>query len=87
MGLFSIYAPSTFQDHALDLKRTLHFWDKLQSLLLQSKSEFIPILMSDFNTRLYQNQLEGLEPHIGPYTFSSTIDDDLLPHNNLSFFN
>ena len=42
--------------------------------------------MSDFNTRLYQNQLEGLEPHIGPYTFSSTIDDDLLPHNNLSFF-
>jgi hypothetical protein len=35
---------------------------------------------------LPKNQFEGLEPHIGPYTFSSTIADDLLPHNNVSFF-
>eukprot|EP00435_Cladocopium_sp_Y103_P034618 s736_g9.t1 len=41
--------------------------------------------MGDFNTRLYSNQLDGLQDHIGNTIFSSTIDDDILPTTNLSF--
>ena len=41
--------------------------------------------MGDFNTRLYHNQISGLEYHIGSAIFSSSIDDDLLPSTNLSF--
>eukprot|EP00435_Cladocopium_sp_Y103_P072569 s37_g40.t1 len=41
--------------------------------------------MGDFNTRLYSNQLDGLQDHIGNTIFSTTVDDDILPTTNLSF--
>ena len=36
-------------------------------------------------TRLYSNQLDGLQSHIGSAIFSTDIDDDLLPSTKLSF--
>ena len=41
--------------------------------------------MGDFNTRLYSNQIEGRQSHIGPATFSTEIGDDLLQATNLSY--
>ena len=79
LAIFSIYAPSTLQDPSVDLRRKQQFWDNLQSLIQHYNPEYIPIFMGDFNTRLWQNQLDRLESYIGLCTFSSTIEDDLLP--------
>ena len=85
LALFTIYAPLTVQDRRLDLQRKHQFWENLHSIFNNCKSDFIPVLMGDFNTRLYHNQISGLEPHIGTAIFSSAIDDDLRPSTNLSF--
>ena len=81
---FSIYAPSTIQDPTSDIHRKHQFWDQLHNVFNHYKPKYIPIPMGDFNTRPCSNQIEGLQSHIGPATFSTDIDDDLLQATNLS---
>ena len=73
------------QDQCLDIQRKHDFWEQLRSVFNHYQSEIIPVLMGDFNTRLYHNQISGLESYIGPSTFSSSIEDDLMPSTGLSF--
>ena len=80
-----MYALSTVQDQRLDLQRKHHFFEQPHSIFNHYKSDYIPVLMGDFNTRLYYNQISGLESHIGSSIFSAAIDDHLLPATNMSF--
>ena len=78
LALFTIHAPSMVQDQRLDPQRKHEFWEHLHSV-------FNHYLSGNFNTRPYHNQISGLEFHIGPSTFSSAIENGLLPSTNLSF--
>ena len=55
LALFTIYAPSTVQDQRLDFQRKHQFWEHLRNIFNHYKSDFIPVLMGDFNTRLYHS--------------------------------
>ena len=79
LALSTVYAPSTVQDQRLDHQRKHQFWECLHTILNQNKSDFIPVVIGDFNTRLYHNPISGWESHIGSAISSSWIDDDLLP--------
>ena len=57
LALFTIYAPSTVQDQRLDLQRKHQFWEHLHTIFNHYKSDFVPVPMGDFNTRLYHNQV------------------------------
>ena len=86
LAVFSIYAPSKVQDLHIDQARKQKFWGSLQNIFDQYCSRHVPILLGDFNTRLYTNQTLGLNNHIGPYTFAATLEDEQMEGNNLQYF-
>ena len=81
ISLFSVYAPSQVADADLDRSRKNAFWLSLQSWYAQYAPHTYPVLMGDFNTRLYSNQLDGLGHHIGPVVFSMPTEADLSDNN------
>ena len=58
--LFSVYAPSQVADDQEGARRKNVFWRSLEEWFIQFSPHSYPILMGDFNTRLYINQ--GMVP-------------------------
>ena len=85
LALFSIYAPSQVQDIDLDQTRKEKFWTSLREVYAHYSSRYVPILLGDFNTRLYTNQTVGLNDHIGSSTFAATLEDERMEGNNLQY--
>ena len=81
ISLFSVYAPSQVSCEQEDLDRKEAFWRSLHEWYMHFSPHTCPIIMGDFNTRLYANQLEGLDRHIGPVTFSPPTEADLAQNN------
>ena len=81
ISLFSVYAPSQVSCEQEDLDRKEAFWRSLYEWYMHFSPHTYPIIMGDFNTRLYANQLEGLDRHIGPVTFSPPTEADLAQNN------
>ena len=81
ISLFSVYAPSQVSCEQEDLDRKEAFWRSLHGWSMHFSPHTYPIIMGDFNTRLYANQLEGLDRHIGPVTFSPPTEADLAQNN------
>ena len=85
LALFSIYAPSQVQDIDLDQTRKEKFWTTLREVCAHYSSRYVPILLGDFNSRLYTNQTVGLNDHIGSSTFAATLEDERMEGNNLQY--
>ena len=63
-------------------------WDELLSALAAKDVELSDLdFWLDYNRNNYEysNQIEGLQSHIGPATFSTDSDDDPLQATNLSY--
>ena len=81
ISLFSVYAPSQLADAQEDSDRKNIFWRSLDTWYTQFSSHSYPILMGDFNARLYTNHIAGLGRHIGPVLFSTSTEADLETNN------
>ena len=62
-------------------------WDEFLSALAAKDVELSDLdFWLDYNRNYeYSNQIEGLQSHIGPATFSTDSDDDPLQATNLSY--
>ena len=93
LALFTIYAPSTVQDQRLDLQRKHQFWEHLRNIFNHYKSDFIPVLMGDFNTRLYHSttiKYQDWNPTsaqpFSPPPLMTTYSPPLICHSWLAFY-
>ena len=83
VALFTVYAPSQLSDSAQDQSRKERFWHQLHQLFSHYSSQYIPILMGDFNSRLSPNFTQSLPDLFGssnlmripipPPTFSTSL--------------
>ena len=79
---FPLMPPSQVSCQQEDLDRKEAFWRSLHEWYMHFSPHSYPI--GDFNMRLYAHQLEGLDRHIGPVTFSPPTEPDLA-HNNFTY--
>ena len=68
---FSIYAPSTLPDPALDRERKEAFWDLLASIVPRSNSSSPIVIAGDFNSRLIRKLAED-PPVFGDALFGTS---------------
>ena len=83
ISLFTNYAPSQLSDLAQDQKRKDKLWHQLHQLFNHYSSQYIPVLMGDFNARLAPNFTKSLPDLFGSMTFARDIDEDSYPSTNL----
>ena len=75
--------PLANTDPTQDQLRKEHFWQQLHRLFSQYSSQYIPVLMGDFNARLSPNFTQSLPDLFGPAIFAPDLDEDLYPSANL----
>ena len=83
VALFTIYAPSQLNDPSQDHKRKEKFWHQLHQFFNHYSSQYIPILIGDFNARLAPNFTQSLPDLFGSTIFAPGLDEDLYPSTNL----
>ena len=83
LALFSVYAPSQLSDPTQDQIRKEQFWQQLHHLFSHYSSQFIPVLMGDFNARLAPNYTQSLPELFGSTIFAHDLDEEAYPTTNL----
>ena len=82
LALFTVYAPSQLNDPSQDQKRKEKFWHQIYQLYNHYSSQYIPVLMGDFNARCTPNFTQALPDLFGSTIFAPDLDEDLYPTTN-----